>query len=166
MNWMVDINNSNLIELVGDMLIPMQAQYIFMLWENLVEYPPKNFRYAKCEMVFILPWRCSVDSYLLKCFICFLFWSLDQMNCAHLENCLHEAREEAQTHLCAADRRASEYRVLRASAVKMRALFERLRACVYFPGNVAAFADSLRALAQSLNKWDVIERYLLFFLSV
>ncbi|XP_038699469.1 autophagy-related protein 11 isoform X2 [Tripterygium wilfordii] len=31
-----------------------------------------------------------------------------QMNCAHLENCLHEAREEAQTHLCAADRRASD----------------------------------------------------------
>ncbi|MCD7460708.1 hypothetical protein HAX54_044251 [Datura stramonium] len=35
-----------------------------------------------------------------------------QMNCAHLENCLHEAREEAQTHLCAADRRASEYSAL------------------------------------------------------
>ncbi|KAL5775013.1 hypothetical protein ACOSP7_012570 [Xanthoceras sorbifolium] len=73
-----------------------------------------------------------------------------QMNCVHLENCLHEAREEAQTHLCAADRRASEYSALRASAVKMRGLFERLRTCVYASGGVAGFADSLRALAQSL----------------
>ncbi|CAK7338142.1 unnamed protein product [Dovyalis caffra] len=73
-----------------------------------------------------------------------------QMNCAHLENCLHEAREEAQTHLCAADRRASEYNKLRASAVKLRGLFERLRSCVYALGGVADFADSLRALAQSL----------------
>ncbi|XP_065849468.1 autophagy-related protein 11 [Euphorbia lathyris] len=74
-----------------------------------------------------------------------------QMNCAHLENCLHEAREEAQTHLCAADRRASEYSALRASAVKMRGLFERLKSCVYAPGGVAGFAESLRALAQSLG---------------
>ncbi|XP_059453123.1 autophagy-related protein 11 [Corylus avellana] len=73
-----------------------------------------------------------------------------QMNCAHLENCLHEAREEAQTHLCAADRRASEYSALRASALKMRGLFERLRSCVHAPGGVAAFADSLHTLAQSL----------------
>ncbi|KAK4374909.1 hypothetical protein RND71_005586 [Anisodus tanguticus] len=72
-----------------------------------------------------------------------------QMNCAHLENCLHEAREEAQTHLCAADRRASEYSTLRASAVKMRSLFERLRACV-LSGGVASLAESLRALSQSL----------------
>ncbi|KAG9454335.1 hypothetical protein H6P81_007239 [Aristolochia fimbriata] len=41
-----------------------------------------------------------------------------QMNCAHLENCLHEAREEARTNLCAADRRASEYSALCTSAVK------------------------------------------------
>ncbi|XWS16962.1 hypothetical protein CRYUN_Cryun33cG0026800 [Craigia yunnanensis] len=73
-----------------------------------------------------------------------------QMNCAHLENCLHEAREEAQNHLCAADRRASEYSALRASAVKMRGLFERLQNCVYAPGGMAGFSDSLRALAQSL----------------
>ncbi|PPR95385.1 hypothetical protein GOBAR_AA25289 [Gossypium barbadense] len=73
-----------------------------------------------------------------------------QMNCAHLENCLHEAREEAQSHRCAAERRASEYSALRASAVKMRSLFERLRNCVYAPGGMAGFADSLRALAQSL----------------
>lgn len=72
-----------------------------------------------------------------------------QMNCAHLENCLHEAREEAQTHLCAADRRASEYSALRASAVKMRSLFERLRTCIS-SGGIAAFAESLRTLAQSL----------------
>ena len=74
-----------------------------------------------------------------------------QMNCAHLENCLHEARKEAQTHLCAADRRASEYSALRASAVKMRSLFERLRSCVS-SGGVAGFAESLRTLAQSLAK--------------
>nr|XP_025887633.1 autophagy-related protein 11 isoform X2 [Solanum lycopersicum] len=74
-----------------------------------------------------------------------------QMNCAHLENCLHEAREEAQTHLCAADRRASEYNALRASAVKMRGLFERLRVCV-LSGGVANLAESLRALSQSLSK--------------
>ncbi|XVF47870.1 hypothetical protein PTKIN_Ptkin03bG0145100 [Pterospermum kingtungense] len=73
-----------------------------------------------------------------------------QMNCAHLENCLHEAREEAQSHRCAADRRASEYNALRASAIKMRGLFERLRNCVYSSGGMAGFADSLRALAQSL----------------
>lgn len=74
------------------------------------------------------------------------------MNCAHLENCLHEAREEAQTHLCAADRRASEYSALRASALKMRGLFERLRSCINPTGGVAAFADSLQTLAQSLAK--------------
>lgn len=74
------------------------------------------------------------------------------MNCAHLENCLHEAREEAQSHRCAAERRASEYSGLRASAVKMRSLFERQRNCVYAPGGMAGFADSLRALAQSLVK--------------
>lgn len=73
-----------------------------------------------------------------------------QMNCAHLENCLHEAREEAQSHRCAADRRASEYSALRSSAVKMRGLFERLRNCVYTPGGMAGFVDSLRALGQSL----------------
>ncbi|KAG9156750.1 hypothetical protein Leryth_020923 [Lithospermum erythrorhizon] len=72
-----------------------------------------------------------------------------QMNCAHLENCLHEAREEAQTHLCAADRRASEYGALRASVVKMRGLFERLRNSIS-SGTVAGLAESLRALAQSL----------------
>ncbi|KAK6135636.1 hypothetical protein DH2020_030621 [Rehmannia glutinosa] len=73
-----------------------------------------------------------------------------QMNCAHLENCLHEARKEAQTNLCAADRRASEYSALRVSAVKMRGLFERLRSCVLSAG-VATFSDSLRGLAQSLG---------------
>lgn len=73
-----------------------------------------------------------------------------QMNCAHLENCLHEAREEAQTHLCAAERRASEYSALRVSAVKMRGFFERLRSCVSTSVGVAGFPDSLRALAQSL----------------
>ncbi|GMH17840.1 hypothetical protein Nepgr_019681 [Nepenthes gracilis] len=73
-----------------------------------------------------------------------------QLNCAHLENCLHEAREEAQTHLCAADRRASEYTALRASAVKMRSLFERLRSCITSSSGVTGFADSLLSLSQSL----------------
>ncbi|XP_010432946.1 PREDICTED: autophagy-related protein 11 [Camelina sativa] len=74
-----------------------------------------------------------------------------QMNCAHLENCLHEAREEAQTHLCAADRRASQYNALRASAVKMRGLFERFRSSVCAGNGIADFADSLRTLAQALT---------------
>ncbi|KAL1210510.1 Autophagy-related protein 11 [Cardamine amara subsp. amara] len=73
-----------------------------------------------------------------------------QMNCAHLENCLHEAREEAHTHLCAADSRASQYNALRASAVKMRGLFERFRTSVCAGVGVAGFADSLRTLAQAL----------------
>ncbi|RAL38198.1 hypothetical protein DM860_017403 [Cuscuta australis] len=71
-----------------------------------------------------------------------------QMNYAHLENCLHEAREEAQNHLCAAER-ASEYSTLCSSAVKMRGLFERLRAC-NLSGGTAGFAQSLPASSQSL----------------
>lgn len=74
------------------------------------------------------------------------------MNCAHLENCLHEAREEAQTQKSSADRRASEYSLLRSSVVKMRSLFERLKNSVYSLGGVAGLADSLRTLAQSLAK--------------
>ncbi|KAM7252723.1 hypothetical protein ACFE04_008232 [Oxalis oulophora] len=72
------------------------------------------------------------------------------LNCAHLENCLHEARAETQIHLCAAESRASEYSTLRASSVKMHGLFERLRSCVYASGGVTGFADSLRVLAQSM----------------
>uniref|UniRef100_A0A0D6QTZ9 Ubiquitin-like domain-containing protein n=1 Tax=Araucaria cunninghamii TaxID=56994 RepID=A0A0D6QTZ9_ARACU len=75
-----------------------------------------------------------------------------QMNCAHLENLLHEAREEAQTNLCAADRKAAEYNGLRASSVKLRALLERLRSCVASPsGGTTGFAESLRSLALSLG---------------
>ncbi|KAF3787196.1 Autophagy-related protein 11 [Nymphaea thermarum] len=74
-----------------------------------------------------------------------------QMNCAHLENCLHEAREEAHTNLCAADRRASEYNTLRASAVKIRGLFERLRSCISGSAGVGGFPESLRSLALSLG---------------
>ncbi|KAJ4880562.1 hypothetical protein Rs2_37617 [Raphanus sativus] len=62
---------------------------------------------------------------------------LGKMNCPHVVKCLHEAREEAQTHLCAADRRASEYNTLRASSVKMRGHFERLRSSVCAGGGVA-----------------------------
>ncbi|KAG6469741.1 autophagy-related protein 11-like [Zingiber officinale] len=74
-----------------------------------------------------------------------------QMNCVHLENCLHEAREDARTNLCAADRRASEYNALRSKAVKMHSFFERFRSCVTAPGTVANFGDSLCSLAQSLG---------------
>ncbi|KAK1420928.1 hypothetical protein QVD17_22900 [Tagetes erecta] len=73
-----------------------------------------------------------------------------QMNCAHLENCLHEAREEAQTHLCAANRRASEYNTLRGSTIKIRSLFERLKSSVS-SADMSSFADSMQSLAQSLT---------------
>uniref|UniRef100_A0A2P2MDT1 Uncharacterized protein n=2 Tax=Rhizophora mucronata TaxID=61149 RepID=A0A2P2MDT1_RHIMU len=73
-----------------------------------------------------------------------------QMNCAHLENCLHEARKEAQTNLCAADRRASEYSALRASFLRLCGLFERFRNCALTQGGLIAFADAFCALAQSL----------------
>ncbi|CAO2823072.1 unnamed protein product [Amaranthus hypochondriacus] len=75
------------------------------------------------------------------------------MNCAHLENCLHETKQEAQTHLCAANRRASEYNKLRASAVKMRGLFGRLKSCVNPSGGVTGFSDALCSLAQSLSSY-------------
>ena len=65
---------------------------------------------------------------------------------------MHEAREEAQTQKSSDDWRASEYSLLRASVLKMRSLFERLKTCVYSPGGVAGFSDSLHALAQSLAK--------------
>lgn len=74
-----------------------------------------------------------------------------QMNCAHLENCLHEAREEARTNLCAAERRASEYNALRATAVKMHSLFERFRNCVTALDGAVNFSDSLRTFALSLG---------------
>lgn len=72
-----------------------------------------------------------------------------QMNCVQLENCLHEAREEARTNKCSADRRAVEYDALRSSALRIHGLFERLNNCVTAPG-MSGFADSLRALALSL----------------
>ncbi|XP_076942307.1 autophagy-related protein 11-like [Bidens hawaiensis] len=73
-----------------------------------------------------------------------------QMNCVHLGNCLREAREEAQTHLCAANNRASDYNKLRGSALKIRTLFERLKSSVS-SADVSSFADSLQSLAQSLT---------------
>ncbi|XP_076904272.1 autophagy-related protein 11-like [Bidens hawaiensis] len=73
-----------------------------------------------------------------------------QMNCVRLENCLREAREEAQTHLCAANNRASDYNRLRGSALKIRTLFERLKSSVS-SADVSSFADSLQSLAQSLT---------------
>lgn len=77
-----------------------------------------------------------------------------QMNCAHLENRLHEAREEARTNLCAADRRAAEYSALRTSSVRLRGLMERLRSCITAPAsNPNSFVESLRNLAASLSRW-------------
>ncbi|XP_074560711.1 autophagy-related protein 11-like [Curcuma longa] len=73
-----------------------------------------------------------------------------QMNCVHLENCLHETTEDAHTNLCAADRRVSEYNALSSKAVKMHSLFERFRSCVTAPGAVDSFADSLHSFAMSL----------------
>ncbi|ONM25573.1 hypothetical protein ZEAMMB73_Zm00001d007025 [Zea mays] len=72
-----------------------------------------------------------------------------QMNCAHLENCLHEAIEEARTNKCLADRRAVEYDALRSSALRIHGLFERLNNCITAPG-VTGFAKSLHSLAASL----------------
>eukprot|EP00249_Psilotum_nudum_P024904 c29319_g1_i2 orf=674-3847(+) len=81
-----------------------------------------------------------------------------QMNCAHLENRLHEAREEARTNLCAADRRAVEYNALRASSVKLRGLVERLRHCISAPqAGTTSFVESLRALSMSLGSSDNVE---------
>ncbi|CAI9265753.1 unnamed protein product [Lactuca saligna] len=79
-----------------------------------------------------------------------------QMNCAHLENCLHEAREEAQTHLCAADRKASEY----------TALPQSLATCANENSDdgVAEFRECVRVLAEKVGvltrqRAELIERY-------
>ena len=80
---------------------------------------------------------------------------LIQINCAHLENCLHEAREEARTNKCSADRRAVEYDALRSSALRIHGLFERLNNCVTAPG-MSGFADSLQSLALSLARYYVV----------
>ncbi|KAK4257586.1 hypothetical protein QN277_007154 [Acacia crassicarpa] len=63
-------------------------------------------------------------------------------------------QERKLKHKSSADRRASEYALLRASFLRMRSLFERLKTCVYSTGSVAGFADLLRTLAQSLAKDD------------
>ncbi|KAL2482810.1 Autophagy-related protein 17 [Forsythia ovata] len=82
-----------------------------------------------------------------------------QINFAHLENCLNEAREEAQIHLHAADCMASEESALRTSAIEARRLFERLRSCIS-SAEMTGFSDSLRALAQSLSKdrFELLDR--------
>eukprot|EP00897_Mesotaenium_endlicherianum_P009176 jgi/Mesen1/8287/ME000045S07747 len=72
-----------------------------------------------------------------------------QVNSAHLENRLHEAREEARTQRAAAERRARDVRV--------RGLLERLTRCLAPPPSSsgppppAALADTLRSLANSLS---------------
>ncbi|KAG0463096.1 hypothetical protein HPP92_021572 [Vanilla planifolia] len=78
-----------------------------------------------------------------------------QVNCAHLEKCLHEAREEARTNLCTAERKASEYNALRATALKMHSLLERFRNCVTGFDKVINFADSLHTFALSLGSGSI-----------
>lgn len=75
------------------------------------------------------------------------------MNCAHLENCLHEAREQAHTNRCAAERKASEFAALRISSVKMNNLFDRFRTCVNLSSGLSSFVESLRTLAHSLARY-------------
>jgi len=88
------------------------------------------------------------------CEVVMIFMVVLQMNCAHLENKLHEAREESRTNLCAADRRAAEYSALRTSSVRLRGLMERLRSCITAPAsNPNSFVESLRNLAASLSRW-------------
>ncbi|CAM6088944.1 unnamed protein product [Calypogeia fissa] len=73
-----------------------------------------------------------------------------QLNCAHLENRLHEAREQARVNLCAAERRATEYNALRSSSVRLRGLMERLRSLIASSDD-PNFEESLQALVTSLS---------------
>ncbi|GJV59574.1 hypothetical protein Tco_1465674 [Tanacetum coccineum] len=59
--------------------------------------------------------------------------------------------EEAHTHLCTTDQRASECTALRASVVNIRTLFLRIKTHV-LSSCVVGLSKSLRALAQSLAK--------------
>lgn len=72
-----------------------------------------------------------------------------QVNCAHLENHLHEARETAQTHLVTSERRGKEYDSLRAKSVRMHGLMDRLSRCLAVPND--AFPEALSNLATSLS---------------
>lgn len=72
-----------------------------------------------------------------------------QVNCAHLENHLHEARETAQTNLVTAERRGKEYDSLRAKSVRMHGLMDRLNRCLAVPAE--AFPEALNNLAASLS---------------
>lgn len=74
-----------------------------------------------------------------------------QINVAHLENYLHETREEAQSYLHAADCMASGESVPHTSAIEVRRLFERLKSCVS-SAEMTGFSDALLTLAQSLSK--------------
>ncbi|CAA2982950.1 autophagy-related 11 [Olea europaea subsp. europaea] len=73
-----------------------------------------------------------------------------QINVAHLENYLHETREEAQSYLHAADCMASGESVPHTSAIEVRRLFERLKSCVS-SAEMTGFSDALLTLAQSLS---------------
>lgn len=85
------------------------------------------------------------------------------MNCAHLENCLHEAREAARTNKCSADRRAAEYDALRSSALRIHGLFERLNNCVAAP-SMSGFAESLHSLSVSLARYCISVIHIILYM--
>ncbi|CAI5474682.1 unnamed protein product [Closterium sp. Yama58-4] len=74
-----------------------------------------------------------------------------QRKCADLETRLHEARSEARTMRCAADRRAAESGGLRAAAVRLRGLMERINRCLQ-ANSLSAVVEGLSGLADSLGE--------------
>ncbi|CAI7909394.1 unnamed protein product [Closterium sp. NIES-53] len=74
-----------------------------------------------------------------------------QRKCTDLETRLHEARSEARTLRCAADRRAAESDGLRAAAVRLRGLMERINRCLQ-ANSLGAVVDGLCGLADSLGE--------------
>ncbi|GBG59457.1 hypothetical protein CBR_g38482 [Chara braunii] len=83
--------------------------------------------------------------------------SESQVNCAHLEHLLHEAREEARTNHCAANSGAARYTALRNVSIKQRGLMARFERAIPMPGSdpVVPFPDGLITLAKSLSASNV-----------
>ncbi|GBG66044.1 hypothetical protein CBR_g55388 [Chara braunii] len=79
--------------------------------------------------------------------------SESQVNCAHLEHLLHEAREEARTNHCAANSGAARYAALRNVSIKQRGLMGRFQRAIPMPGSdpVVPFPEALITLAKSLS---------------
>ncbi|CAI5976722.1 unnamed protein product [Closterium sp. NIES-64] len=74
-----------------------------------------------------------------------------QRKCADLETRLHEARSETRTLRCAADRRAAESGGLRAAAVRLRGLMERINRCLQ-ANSLGGVVEGLSGLADSLGE--------------